>query len=749
MQRKHRMSRKGRHLAGRLPASRADLFREGDNFNVISGTGDAVLQIGGYSLEDSHEENTGLRIYDSSGNVVGTLGSDGVGLSNPYIGDVESDSIVTFSRRIAQQIYIDQLLGSDDNDGTFPYLKLADTFNRVSASGWNTASDGRHVWTPSDGAAGKFTVATNQAKITCDASTKRTIYVDSGSQFEEIICKMQTDKIPGAAGAWTNGPEFRAINKTANTMETDGTCYYVQLSVAGGGGIPTLTLYRQSEGSYSALTAASALPDAQNWAANTDWNIRAQCYSLPNGNVRIRAYAWKQGQAEPTTWTLTIDDGNETVTGRSGTTGFRNFNGAFANTPITCIISSFQYNILDPELLWADDTDITAGAYTYAPTQDASTGTGLPFQTLDRALREIQRYNQGQVFICYEYGGDTPIWPHVLVDGFVGAGKIWLTAGAGAVITGTIKLIGNAHFIHLGGLIMTDDNSSVDDNLNATILVDCSRHVEITMCQLQGNSPNAAYNIAYTQGSEGVVSYNQLFGAASACVRLTEGSFARCDSNRGTSASSYSVVSGIAFVAGNAPAGGGAVAGSGVVANGGGVGDLIPTTVNPGTDNTGNNGPTTTKKTKGWSSTGGSTYGMGYGTWAGGIVTQGAYGGSQNHKGMWKFPSTAVLQSKTIDAMYITMQRLNYGGSSGPQSIYLFWSTTTSLSGGEPTVSSGPFLLGALSYGQRKTFKIPGGQIPAGFSGAGPTQYNLGVFQSDGSPYVLLSPNASIKVTYH
>jgi hypothetical protein len=63
-------------------------------------------------------------------------------------------------------------------------------------------------------------------------------------------------------------------------------------------------------------------------------------------------------------------------------------------------------------------------------------------------------------------------------------------------------------------------------------------------------------------------------------------------------------------------------------------------------------------------------------------------------------------------------------------------------------VLSGPTAIGSLAWGQTKTFNL-GAQAP-GIQGDlfGGTNRGLGVFQSDGAPYLILSPNMKVKVTY-
>jgi hypothetical protein len=333
------------------------------------------------------------------------------------------------------------------------------------------------------------------------------------------------------------------------------------------------------------------------------------------------------------------------------------------------------------------------------------------------------------------------------MDGFVGGGKLIITAGAGAVITGTLNVVGSSHFVRIAGCVVTDDNSAADEATNATILVNTSRHVEVVMCQLQGNNPNAQYNVAFIQGSEGNVTNCQLNGASSATVRATEASIIKCEDNKGNGPQSYNSSASIIFKNGTWPTGGGATGSQGIIITAGGIGPAIDTPATPAGDASGNQGPTSTKKTKTWAAAAGSTYGLSYNTWSGGDVTQGSYGGSQNHKGLWRLPSgvAGTLGGKNIQAAYVTITRASYGGGSGAVAVMLATFNQNVLSGaGNPGVNDGPANVGALAWGQTKTFKIANSWVDY-LKGGGRT---LGVYAASGSPYAIFKNNLKLKVTY-
>lgn len=706
-------------------------------------TGDSLLygDIGFFLVRTNAEG------YDESVASITTIG--GAAFGQLTVGTLISDDVVSFNNEAVTTLFVDASMADDSGDGSYPKIKLADDFNRtVTGAFWTGASDGRHLWTHPDGVASQWSMVPGTpglAKASINASNQRAAIADSGTIFEEQRVNIQMDKNP-AGGLITPGVLFRAFLRNGTSFATNGTGFRVEFVNNAGAVVPQLRIAKVIDGVTTILAGPTALPDGLVQAINSNWTIRAQCYSLPNGSTRIRAYAWKSTGVEPTSWLLSVDSTDSANDMRSGGTGLWTSTGAgISNAPIVTTWSSWTYTILDPKLLWADDSDATPGTYTYAP------AGGTPFQTLERALREVDRYNQGSVFICYEWGGDLPYWPHTILDGFVGAGRLVITTGAMSfgvgVVTGTIAIQGCSHFIRLTGCIVTDDNGAQDDVVNATILVNVSRHVEVSSCILQGNS-NPLYNVAYFQGSEGNVYGCQLNGATSATLRAAEASLVRAEDNRGAATNAYSCQSSIIFKTGTWPTGGGSTAAAGIIGTGGGVGPLIDAATTPAGDNTGQQGPTSSKKTKTWAASGGATYGLSFNTWSGGDVTQGQYGGSQNHKGAWRMPGgvASTLGGKTIDSVFVTITRASYGGASGAVSLFLVTYNQNVLSGaGNPGVIDGPNNIGSLAWGQTKTFKVPNGFADTLKAGG----RMLGLYVSGGSPYLIAKSNLKLKVTYH
>jgi len=709
--------------------------------------GNIVGSVGGFFSEDPTAEDRGIYFSDSSGNSLAQLSSSGTGLSNPIIANVTSDTIVSQNQKTVLQ-FIDYTNGIDTNDGLAP-VATADNFNRTGNWDASTASDTYHTWTMLQGTGANLQTAAGSpgtAIGVVPASAAYEMALQAGGMFEEISGSVQTDKIPGAGGLMNLLVLFRVRNNGAWSTNANYAAFLMQIPA--GGGVPNLRLRRLIDGTPTD-SANNAPADGLAWAANVNWNFRAQCYYnyVLQTNI-IRGKFWKSTGTEPAAWdfngTSAITFSDAELTQRAGQVGLSMNAGAYANTPITVTWSNFTYQLLDPDKLAADDstTGVADTTYYYSPT---STG---PVATLSQALRFVNHYNQANCFLIYHNGTDTPYESGTHVDGYVGGGFICIT-GANPTITGSLSFNGNSTQIHVSGLTLTDPGGGVGADAFATIVVNASRWLELCELRLHGNS-NVNANILATNGSQAQVQRCQMNFAVTRCLLADQASVVWASANTGGGVTdSYRANAAVIFVDLSAPTGGVA---SGV----GGKVFVTATTEAPASTSAGNTAPSTAKKNKTWNAIGASTYGMAYGTWSAGTVTQGSYGGSQNHKGMWQYPGgvQSTLSGKTINAAYITVKRANYGGTSGLQPVYLFSANVNNLTGGEPGITSGPTLLGSLAWGQTKTFKIPQAIANDLKTAVGGATRLLGLFQSDGDPYVICSGTGEfagsgrLKVTY-
>lgn len=749
MQRKHRLPRRfGDRPAAQTTHTPRNVFHyQGKPLVVKDWTGVDVLRIGAYGLDGSFgDDDRGVQFQDSSGNSVGEVSiGEGVSFGQPIIGSVISDNIVSVQRATVQQ-FIDFTNGSDSNDGLAPVL-LEDSFSHTAGTqvGGTVMSDTYHTWALTQGIAANATWQAGPImQFVEGASVTHVISAQAGAMFEEQIVRFQVDKTPTGAAArfhlW-----FRLFDKGSWASNQQG--YLVRFIMpAGGGVVPQLLSAKYVDGTSTNITAATNVTgDPTIFAANTDWKMRAQVYyNYLTQTTTIRARAWKAANAEPTTWDITDStDIDDALFQRGGSVGLGPETTAITNPNITFKVSAWSYQLLDPDKIASDD-----GTAAYSDLYYSPASTSGPVQSLGQALRALNQYNQGYNFLFWHNGSDLPIEQNTHVDGFVGSGSIFIT-GAGPTITGGLSFNGNSCFFHLGCLVLTDSGGGTGLDSDASILVNCSRHVEIHDVRIHSNS-KVSDNVKFHQGSEGSVYRCQLNGAVNYCVEAREGSVVKCNANAGTGATNaYRASSSVIFMSGQAPNGGTSAAGSGKV--------FGSTTVDaPASAGGGSLPPTSSKVTKSWAAAGSATYGMQYGTWSSGEVTQGSYGGSQNHKGLWRYPAAvqSTLSGKTINAAYITIRRASYGGSSGQETIYLCSFNTSTLTGDPGAPISGPTAIGSLAWGQTKTFKIPSGIINDLKTASGGSTRCLGVFIASGNPYAILtgvnnfSGSGRLKVTY-
>lgn len=117
-------------------------------------------------------------------------------------------------------------------------------------------------------------------------------------------------------------------------------------------------------------------------------------------------------------------------------------------------------------------------------------------------------------------------------------------------------------------------------------------------------------------------------------------------------------------------------------------------------------------------------------------VYQGQYGGNGNHYGCAFYGSgPRSLAGSTVTSAQVKIRRRSAGGITAAQSTTLWLMTNATRPGGAPTLTSstaGP----SLAWGASTTFTVPTSWAQALVNG---TAGGLAVYDSDGSPYVILS----------
>lgn len=757
MERKHRLSpRYKKKKLEEAGYSRAVLHPRGSPIVIQDFDGEEVFRAGVYGTEDSGTESRGVQILRSGGDTTGEITSDGISFGNPRIANVESDTIVTVGRATLRQ-FIDATNGSDDNDGLAP-VTLADTFTGVGNLDARAMTDGYHTWSIVQGtAANATTVAGPAVSMVMGAGAVLTAKAQAGGMFEEQFIKFQMDKVPTVAAARVL-VFFRMLDK--GSWATNQQSYALRIAVPGGGGVPTQAIVTQVDGTTTSIAGPTANTDAQNFAANTDWSIRVQCYyNYITKATTIRSKCWKSSGAEPTSWEVSTTDTNDALLQRGGSVGFGADTNAIGNPNITYKFSGWTYQLLDPDLIVSDDSSGTASSLYYVP--DSTSG---PVQSLGAALRSLPSYVQGFTFITWHNGVDAPYEPNTHIDGYVGGGEVYLTSG-GCTITGSLSFNGNSCFFHLGGLLVQESGGGQGLDANATIIANASRHVELFDCRIQSNSLVGS-NIFFTQGAEGNVNRCQMNGNSTQCLLASEGAVVRTQNNQGAGTSfSYRANASVIFTTGSGPTGG---------TGGLNAGKVFATAASDALASTsaGTALGASTKVTKTWNAIASASYNTDRGEWAIGVVRQGSGLGDSdsttNWIGFWLYSSAAAgtgvqatLTGKTINAAWITIRRADHGGNSGAQDIYLASFDKATFLGPPGAALHGPTRIGQLAWGQTKTFRIPQNIIDdlktdATGGGANETRI-LGVSVASGRPYVVIdgttgpdsfAASGRLKVTY-
>lgn len=176
-----------------------------------------------------------------------------------------------------------------------------DTFTRVVANGWGNADTGQ-AWLTSGGVAADFSVNGSVGIISVSGTlSDRAVTVDTLMTDQDISVVLDTNTLPTGGGTL-----YGLMGR-----RTDVNNHYVAYaSVAVTTGVITAVLYKRVAGVVTTLgTAATTLTIA------ADTSIR-----LKLCGTRVQMKVWATATAEPTAWTISVDDVSPTLTGtRAGT----------------------------------------------------------------------------------------------------------------------------------------------------------------------------------------------------------------------------------------------------------------------------------------------------------------------------------------------------------------------------------------------------------------------------------------------
>jgi PKD repeat protein len=204
-----------------------------------------------------------------------------------------------------------------------------DAFDRSVTGGFGTASPTGGLWTPA-GTTSTLSVSPGAAKMALPAGSLAGAYLGGiSTNSVDITTSFTLDKVPAAG----NGYYFWVVARRISKSEE----YLVRVRVLPAGSVRlTLTKYDGAAGTEVALGSETV---ATTLAAGATINIHVQATGV--SPTTLRARAWTQGSAEPSTWTVTATDASAAlqVAGSIGLQG--DLSGSSTNGPITASVSSF------------------------------------------------------------------------------------------------------------------------------------------------------------------------------------------------------------------------------------------------------------------------------------------------------------------------------------------------------------------------------------------------------------------------
>lgn len=206
-----------------------------------------------------------------------------------------------------------------------PSATAADAFNRTVVDGWGSADVGG-AWTLTT-AANNFAVAGGAGTLRMTAGSGPSAYLNAVSAADtETVVKFGFDK-PGSGGGIFTSFVARRIGTSD---------YRVKLQMTATG--TSLTLARTVNGAETTLTAAGV---GLVYAPGDVWNVRFRVTG--SGPTTLQARVWRDGTAEPSTWTTATD--STAGLQAPGAVGIYSYlSGSANNAPITLSVLDLQVN---------------------------------------------------------------------------------------------------------------------------------------------------------------------------------------------------------------------------------------------------------------------------------------------------------------------------------------------------------------------------------------------------------------------
>jgi hypothetical protein len=674
--------------------------------------------IEGYLLVDAEGEYpdtdpASIVITDpDTGEDIGVIGPDAA------FDTVTADEIISPSvphrNWESRTLYVDPVNGSDDNDGT-GFYPLVDTFERSQPTSpvWGTADSG-HVWSSlqADGIADVGVAVVGAARMRLpNAATQLSV---QRSTFAPLDCEILALTLPASqalntVGASWGGPAARMVDKSN----------YLHVSIqVDSAGVHVLRLLKAVGGTLTTLGANVTLGT---FALNTEFYIRAQFITNPEGGTDVKGKAWVSSAAEPDDW-QNVSNVTDAALQNVQPVGYVYANGGSAAGQTALALKSLTASTIDPDGELVDTSGATVG----------------PYASIAKALELVGDWNDADCRLVLTGSFDE----QVQINGLAGGGRLFISGGNTTTIYGVIRVYGVMHYVELRDLTVSDDGSTVV--VSGTIETRTANRIELVNVKVQSNS-SRAYNLYATEGSSVRADNCQLSGSNTYCVQVAEQSLAYLNNNSGSSGTgSYRSSAAIIFTDGTKPTGatgvsaGGQIFGTNTTSGGG----TPPPTSNKVTKTFKPNATRTWRPEWDWRTDNRDVY-------------QGEYGGSGGLSRGCAFYGTKLnVAGKTADSGKIYVKRKSSGGASQDQAIYLCSHDLASQPSGAagPSIKDGPYKLGTLAWGEGKWFDIPKAWVQSMLDGTGGRRGFM-LYNSSASPYVICTPaggdELAVKFTYH
>lgn len=654
-----------------------------------------------------------------TGEIIGGIGGDAS--FDTITADEIYSPTVPFRNADDLTLYVDAITGDDDNDGT-AYPPLVDTFERTianGAAGWGAADTGQ-VWSRD----------LNSGNLTdCDGHSGRLRTNGSG---QNVFMR----NLFGALDAEIYGVINFGSMVAAGTETAELTCRYkdsdnwYSFALNLTGATVVAIIYKRAGGSYTTLATSPTIlvPTAGN-LPTTDFAIRGQVQTNPDGGTDLRLKVWLVGSAEPEGYTITAND-TQSALQSPGAVGA---NARSGGSQSGALITSFR--------------DLTAAVIDAGGLViDTTVGGVGPLQTVAEALVRVGDWNDGVVRVVL--GGTVDEQINVL--GIGGSGSLIIDGAGVATVYGTVNVVRCTSYVELRSFTLQDTGDIASPNKNAgSVEVGGCSFVYGFGLQIQSNASRASCIYGYN-GSRGRFDQCQLSGPtanAANVIDACEVVFSACTGGGPTNA--YRSSASIVFSIGSSQPTGGNLA-----ANGGKIYTTANAEANPPPNGGGTPPPTSTKKTVTVNADSTCTYRPEWG-WRtdNDEAYQGEYQGSGGlSRGVAFFGTKLTRSGKNADSGKVYIKRAGYGGASQGQDLFLCSFAQGSKPGGAPTIVDGPRAIGGLAWGAAKWFDLPASWVQHFLDG---TAKSIGLYHGSASPYLICEGrknNANrfqIKMTYH